>query len=798
MTSIYKIFENLGYKHNPEAGNIAININVQYFTNKDGSIRWIWPVTLSQPLFLKFYNIHGWKTHVFEFIVKKLFAIELNHWFFKTINISLIPDEAGSIFDITNSTWALFTGTTGPNQKYIIYQEDDNKNGIFTKIPISDRSATLIDQEKMVLTQLANHHIKSFVFPKIIERSKTKLTLSSFENYDQRCQTLTQQHTAVFEELEMISSETFSFEDLRDKHHIRERLMRLENTRNKIPSGIIKKLQRLHQSLLGSQVATHIAHKDFTPWNMYTDSTGKLYIYDWELSRALTPKGFDFFHFIIQKGILSERKTWAQIKWEILVHSTESYLKHENIAHLLSLYLLTNVLYYLELYNNQEKWHQQINWLLEIWNEAMSDVLGSRDNSRELLLIDIFDWLSKKRYAGLKLPAIPIETLSIYSDLDLLMDKALASDLVCFIKTHPLVSQIKTQRSFSKTVATIITKNDEILSIDCIHSLKRKNIEYMSVDEMIDQSYLDSEGNRRVNDLHTSEFVALFYGLNYAVVPKKFRFYPFEKHLGNSFLEPLVNPKERGVFRHDPLMRIMKKEKRNQGFSYLKNTLIYYFETIMKLFSQRGMIISFSGVDGAGKSTVIQHTKNEIEKKLRRKVVVIRHRPSLLPILSAWSKGKKRAEQDAANSLPRQGQNRNILSSLFRFTYYYFDYIFGQFYIYLRHVLGGTIVLYDRYYFDFINDSLRSNIILPKWFLKNAYRFLLQPDLNYFLYADPKTILSRKKELDESSIETLTEDYLQLFGELEKKNRCQYHAIENVDLDRTLTTITEQIQTKLF
>ncbi|MBL0191808.1 MAG: hypothetical protein IPQ18_10825 [Saprospiraceae bacterium] len=176
----------------------------------------------------------------FEFIVKKLFAIELNHWFFKTINISLISDEAGSIFDITNRTWALFTGTTGPNQKYIIYQEDDNKNGLFTKIPISDRSATLIDQEKMVLTQLANHHIKSFVFPKIIERSKTKLTLSSFENYDQRCQTLTQQHTAVFEELEMISSETFSFEDFRDKHHIRERLMRLENTRNKIPSGIIK------------------------------------------------------------------------------------------------------------------------------------------------------------------------------------------------------------------------------------------------------------------------------------------------------------------------------------------------------------------------------------------------------------------------------------------------------------------------------------------------------------------------------------------------------------------------------
>lgn len=798
MTSIYKIFENLGYKHNPEVGNNSINITVQYFTNKDGSIRWIWPTSMSKPLFLKFYNIQGWKAQCFEFIIHKLFKFNLNQKFFKTSHLSLTPKETGSIFDISNKEWALFTGTIGPNQKYIIYEENQNQNGLFTKIPISERSTTLIDHEKMVLTQLANHHLKSFVFPRIIERSKTKLTLSSFENYDQRCQTLTQEHMAVFEELEMVSSETFSFEDFRDKHHIRERLMRLENTRNKIPSGIIKKLQRLHQSLLGSHVTTHIAHKDFTPWNMYTDKTGKLYIYDWELSRALTPKGFDFFHFIIQKGILSERKSWAQMKWEILVNSTEPYLKHENIAHLLSLYLLLNVLYYLELYNNQEKWHKQIYWLLETWNEAMSDVLGSKDNSRELLLIDIFDWLSKKKYAGLKLPAIPVEKLSAYSDLDLLMDRTLASDLCTFVKAHPLVSQTKTQRGLSKTVVTIVTKNDEILSIDCIHSLKRKNIEFMSVDEMIDQSYLDSEGNRRVNDLHTSEFVALFYGLNYAVVPKKFRFFPFEKYLENSFLGPLVNPKERGVFQHDRLMEMMKKEKRNQGFSYLKNTVIYYVETLMKIFSQKGMIISFSGVDGAGKSTVIQHTKNEIEKKLRRKVVIIRHRPSLLPILSVWTKGKKRAEQDVANSLPRQGQNRSIFSSLFRFLYYYFDYMFGQFYVYLRYVLGGTIVLYDRYYFDFINDSLRSNITLPKWFLKNAYRFLLQPDLNYFLYADPKIILSRKNELDESSITSLTQDYLQLFGELGKKNKSQYHAIENVDLDRTLTTISEQIQTKLF
>ena len=83
MTSIYKIFENLGYKHNPEVGKNSIIITVQYFTNKDGSIRWIWPTSMSKPLFLKFYNIQGWKAQCFEFIIHKLFKFNLNQKFFK-------------------------------------------------------------------------------------------------------------------------------------------------------------------------------------------------------------------------------------------------------------------------------------------------------------------------------------------------------------------------------------------------------------------------------------------------------------------------------------------------------------------------------------------------------------------------------------------------------------------------------------------------------------------------------------------------------------------------------------------
>ena len=110
----------------------------------------------------------------------------------------------------------------------------------------------------------------------------------------------------------------------------------------------------------------------------------------------------------------------------------------------------------------------------------------------------------------------------------------------------------------------------------------------------------------------------------------------------------------------------------------------------------------------------------------------------------------------------------------------------------------GYIVLYDRYYFDFINDSIRSNIHLPKWFLRSGYALLQAPHLNYFLYADPKVILARKRELDESTIATLTRDYLQLFTELGSRFPSRYQAIENTCLDKTVGLITRHIQHQII
>jgi thymidylate kinase len=291
-------------------------------------------------------------------------------------------------------------------------------------------------------------------------------------------------------------------------------------------------------------------------------------------------------------------------------------------------------------------------------------------------------------------------------------------------------------------------------------------------------------GIKTLNVAHTQTYLKCFYGLNNSGIPLHYQHY-FE-HKKDNNMDAATLKKQ------------IAQLPENTGLSGLVNTFNYCLDVLKKPFQQRGIVITFSGVDGAGKSTIIEHTKKELEKKLRKRVVVIRHRPSLLPILSAFTLGKTKAEQRAAATLPRQGNNKSLMGSLLRFAYYYTDYFFGQFYVYAKHVLRGDVVLYDRYYFDFINDSVRSNIRLPQWLTKAGYQLLMQPHLNFFLYADAETILSRKKELDANAIRHLTHDYLSLFKDLEAKTCGRYYPVENLQLTETVHFITTQTQARLI
>lgn len=203
--------------------------------------------------------------------------------------------------------------------------------------------------------------------------------------------------------------------------------------------------------------------------------------------------------------------------------------------------------------------------------------------------------------------------------------------------------------------------------------------------------------------------------------------------------------------------------------------------------------VSFSGVDGAGKTTVLRHIKTYLSAS-GFKTIELRSRPSVLPILSAFRYGKSEAELVAGSRLPRQGKNTSVLGSYLRFFYYLFDYIFGQIYIYFRYTKRGYFVIYDRFFYDYIVDPKRANILINDSFVRFFLGFVSEPRLNVFLYAPPDVISARKKELDFDTILMLNERYMALFSDLAASSRCTYVTIENLELTVTLGEIESRLE----
>ena len=415
--------------------------------------------------------------------------------------------------------------------------------------------------------------------------------------------------------------------------------------------------------------------------------------------------------------------------------------------------------------------------------------------NRETLILDTFDFLLNKKYGAIKFPNMSPEKLTINSDIDLLVNKETKRELISFYKNHPNVQNSKLFKKSFMSSLQIFTKNNEILNLDLIVKVKRKQLELLDSGIVLNSVYTNGFGVKMLDICDNARYIGLFYALNKTTIPSKYNYYEelmshseiaIDKQLYPFYIDQSYSPKS--------LIRYIKAQKNNLKLNGLKNRLEYIIDSIRTVLFNRGTIITFSGVDGAGKSTVIENLKQMVEKQLRKRVIVLRHRPSILPILSALTKGKKQAELDASINLPRMGQNKSTISSALRFGYYYTDYVIGQFLIQIKYVLKGYVVIYDRYYFDFINDSIRSNIKLPKFVFKTGFKLIMKPKFNFFLYADSETILSRKKELDKTTIEKLTSDYLTQFNGLSKKETgAKYISIKNVNLDETLHTVFDCI-----
>jgi thymidylate kinase len=427
-------------------------------------------------------------------------------------------------------------------------------------------------------------------------------------------------------------------------------------------------------------------------------------------------------------------------------------------------------------------------------------------NQRKVFLNYFFSKMKSYDYALLKFMHETIDDIPEGSDIDMVISRVDLRKILNIVRHGENIERIQFHKKSFVTFACILFEDGSYLELDLLHRFDRKGIIYLDALMVLDDVDLLESGLKVASHAYSFDYILLFYLLNDAVVPQKYREYfaSFNTeeragifvHMTSKYgvninvLEDLYSLHSR----HVKKIRIrIDQLPVNSGIRRISNRLRYFTDVIMDSIHHRGITITFSGVDGAGKSTIIDEVNEVLKSKFRQRTVILRHRPSILPILSSWSHGKENAEQRTRERLPRQGTNNSRLSSFFRFMYYYTDYVFGQFYIYFKYTLRGYTILYDRYYFDFIIDSKRSNIVLPKWLMKFGYHLIFKPELNVFLYADPEVIRGRKRELDAASISELTSDYKQLFSELSSNGKKRnFLVLNNVSKEETFHRVMKE------
>ena len=163
-----------------------------------------------------------------------------------------------------------------------------------------------------------------------------------------------------------------------------------------------------------------------------------------------------------------------------------------------------------------------------------------------------------------------------------------------------------------------------------------------------------------------------------------------------------------------------------------------------RLFKYPGYCVAFLGTDGSGKSTLIDKVKPTLYQMMHHPVEYRHLRPGLLPSLARLA-GKPAMDGPVTN--PHGGTTAGWISSLIRFSYYYIDYTLGYFVkIFPWLVKRPTLVICDRYYYEYMIDPKRCAVKLPPGWARFWGWFIPKPDLILCLGGDPEKIYARKPE----------------------------------------------------
>lgn len=187
----------------------------------------------------------------------------------------------------------------------------------------------------------------------------------------------------------------------------------------------------------------------------------------------------------------------------------------------------------------------------------------------------------------------------------------------------------------------------------------------------------------------------------------------------------------------------------------LKNKIKRIIVHCRRLWNRPGIFVVVLGLDGAGKSTLIELVRHDFDRLMHTKIKIQHSRPNLLPPLAKLF-GQER-KQTGPFTNPHAKKPSNMLISILRLAYYTVDYLTGYWFrVYPQLLKFSSVFIFDRYFYDFLADPARYRLSLPNGVLRLFESIVPKPDLVILLEIDPEIAYKRKphlplKELREQS-----------------------------------------------
>lgn len=196
-----------------------------------------------------------------------------------------------------------------------------------------------------------------------------------------------------------------------------------------------------------------------------------------------------------------------------------------------------------------------------------------------------------------------------------------------------------------------------------------------------------------------------------------------------------------------------------------------------------GLFVVFLSPDGGGKTSVARAVLQRLATNFE-KTKYLYWRPGVLPEIRDLVRLRFRPKEARTNFEPHGRKDQGRMVSYFRFFYYTFDLILGYFKLgYLKYV--GTLIVMDRYYYDFLIDRKRYGFNISDRLPKLILKIIPKPDIVFYLDNSSRNLHSRKQELTLNELER----QIQMFRRLITKLPHSY----TINTDKSLPAVVDEV-----